>query len=100
MPQETITAEQWAAARMLVARLRSEASQQEFDFADLGITWVQNNDPICATVDDGTMIRTSDLLYANVVLMWTLVIDRATYEGVEAAEIVNRLGLGLADMEA
>lgn len=95
----SLTMDQWQAARMLLARLRSEAAHEDLHFEELGITWLAPDDLICATTDAGHVIRMGDLVLAALVLLWSQVLDTADIEGVGPEVVIARLGLGLLSME-
>lgn len=91
-----LTAEQWVAARMLVARLRSEAAFEPFDFEELGVTWLATDDVICASADTGEQMRLGDIFYAAIVMLWSLVIAHAEETGEHPLDVISQLGIGLA----
>lgn len=91
-----LNAEQWAAARMLVARLRSEAAYEPFNFEDIGVTWLATDDVICATADTGELMRLGDVFYAAIVMMWSLVVAHAEETGEHPLDVIGQLGIGLA----
>lgn len=97
--ENVLTTEQWAAARLLVARLRSEAAYEPFFLEDLGVDWLVTEDLVCATTDTGESIRLGDMLYAAIVMMWSLVVAQADETCTPPIEIVAQLGLGLASHE-
>lgn len=84
---------------MLIARLRAEAVGETFDFPDLGITWLANEDIVCAITEEGEVLMAGDVFYATVVLLWSMVMGAAEIEGVDPSEIVAKLALGLARHE-
>lgn len=94
--KEPLNAAQWAAARMLIARLRSEAAYEPFDFGEIGVTWLATDDVICATTDSGELLRLGDVFYAAIVMLWSLVIAHADATGEHPVDIVAQLGIGVA----
>lgn len=90
---------QWEAARMLVARLGAEANGTELAFSQIGMTWMDIPDQVCAVTDDGVDILTGELVYAAMVMLWSIILDRAEEEGVEPSMILADLGLNLAKVE-
>lgn len=97
--KDPLTPEQWAAARMLTARLRSEAVQEDFSFEDLGIEWLITDDVICARTDMGDDIRLGDLFYASIVMLWSMIVSYAADTGQHPLHVVGQLGIGLAQNE-
>lgn len=87
------------AARMLIARLRSEAAREDFDFASLGITWQESGGPYVAITDVGVKITGTDVLTAALVLLWSLCVARAEDENVSVGDVIATLGLRLALFE-
>lgn len=90
---------QWEAARLLIARARSEAAGDEFDLEELGITWIEVDNLVCAFTDSGAAISVGDILHASIVLLWSAISAASDYGSASPAEIVARLGLGLAAHE-
>lgn len=91
-----LTTEQWAAARMLVARLRSEAAFEPFDFDDIGVRWLATDDVVCAVNDSGDQMRLGDVFYAAIVMMWSLVVAHAAETDQAPLDVIGQLGIGLA----
>jgi hypothetical protein len=82
-----------------VARLRSEAAREWFNFEDIGMEWLETHDPIVVTTDAGHALRASDLFYGAMVLLWSLVIARSVDQDCDPASVVADVGLHLALME-
>jgi hypothetical protein len=83
---------------MFVARLRSEAAHDIFDFEDIGINWLPQGDPLVAVTDEGKVITANDVVAAALVLIWSVMAEHAE-DPVERMEAVARLGLALAQYE-
>lgn len=81
---------------MLVARLRSEAAYEPFDFEEIGVTWLATDDVICATADTGELMRLGDVFYAAIVMLWSLVLAHAEETDTSPMQVISDLGLGLA----
>lgn len=99
MADAELTREQFAAARMLMARLGAEATGLPFCEEELGISWQPNDDILCATTEDGLQLLAGDFLYAAIVLLWSMVMGSAEASDTPPAEVVSRLALGLASHE-
>lgn len=99
MTEAMMTPEQYDAARLLVARLRSEAAREWFSFEEIGMIWQETNDPVVVTTDAGHEIRASDLFYGSMVLLWSLVNAHALRNSVDVSAVVADLGLHLAAAE-
>lgn len=97
MPEQSLlTIGQFRAAQMLVARMISESSGYDFEFEEIGVTWVGPDDFICAVAEDGTMMRVGDVIYAAIVLLWSTVLERAESSGENVTAVLGRMGVGLA----
>lgn len=94
--EDVLSKAQFEAARMLIARLRSEATDELFDLDQLGMTWADPEGLICAVCEDGTTISVGDLLYGAIVLLWSSLSERAEAGDEPVIDVVQRLGLGLA----
>lgn len=91
---------QWAAARMLVARLHCEAQGVPFEYTDIGLEWLNIEDKVCARTDTGVEIYTSDVLFAGIILLWSLLCEQSfVFDEDSPLEAVARLGLGIAQAE-
>lgn len=99
MDEQPLTSAQWAAARLVISRLRSEAAQEEFTFEELGVTWLDTDDLVCAVQEDGGMIRHGDMLHAAIVLLWSMIVERSEFEDAHPSLVVSQLALGLANAE-
>lgn len=97
--KDVLTPAQFAAARMLIARLGAEAAEEEFSEELLGIHWLANKDMVCAETEEGEFLLAGDFLYAAIVLLWSMVVGSAEANGQDTADIVSRLALGLASHE-
>lgn len=96
MADVALTPEQYDAARLLVARLRSEAAREWFSFEEIGMDWSETNDPVVVTTDAGHDIRTSDLFYGAMVLLWSLCNAHAARNGVDVTDVIADVGVHLA----
>jgi hypothetical protein len=99
MTEPILTRPQFDAARMLVARLHAEAANIPFDVKDVGWTWLTADDAVCAVADDGTELRQGDVLYAAVVLLWSMVVSCADSQARPIDAVIAQLGLGVASNE-
>jgi hypothetical protein len=99
MAADVFTQSQWAAARILIARTRAEAAGQEFDLEQLGVWWTELDDTLCATTDTGIDISVGDVLQASVILLWSAILAASDYAQITPVEVIQRLGLGLAQNE-
>lgn len=97
--QERFTRAQFEAARMFVARLRAEASQEVFEFGQIGMRWVPTGDPVVAVTEDEVMLRAGDFVRAALVMLWSLLIEHGEADLVDPAVLVTRLGISLAQYE-
>lgn len=99
MSDELLSRAQFEAARMLVARLHAEAQNVDFDVSDLGWTWLTPDDQICAVSEEGVELRQGDVVYAAVVLLWSMAVGAAMSQTVTVDRVIERLGLGVASHE-
>lgn len=88
--------EQWEAARILIARLQSEANGDQFSYEALGVKWLSPSDDPCATNDAGEVLLTSDFLFALFALLWSLIHQQADAIGGTPNDVIAQLGLYLA----
>jgi hypothetical protein len=95
-----VTRPQWEAARMLIAWLRAQAVGDTLDYASVGIEWLETPDQTVACTDGAVDIKISDIFYASLMLLWSVVQQEADLlDEATAEEAVARLGLGLAHIE-
>lgn len=85
--------EEFEAARMFVARLRSEAAQEPFDFAQLGLTWTELAKLPLAVTEEGMTISAESFVRAALVLLWTLIVETNEDDQIRA---VSELGVAVA----
>jgi hypothetical protein len=93
------TLEQFHAARFLVARLRAEAAHDTFYPSDIGMKFTPAGDVPAALVDDGTIVAVSDFMRAALTILWSLVLDLANEGDLEPGEVVQMIGLSIAEQE-
>lgn len=91
------TETQFEAARFFVARLRAEASREKFDGEEIGMTFVPMGDYPAASLDTGMMISTTDFIRAALLMLWSLILDMAEGAGVSPAQVIQQMGLSLAE---
>lgn len=91
------TQPQYEAARFMVARLRAEAAGEKFNPEDIGIKFTPLGDFPAATVDDGTVISTTDFIRASLLMVWSLVVDMADNCETTPGEVIRAVGLSLAE---
>jgi hypothetical protein len=88
---------QFEAARFMVARLRAEACEEPFNSKDIGFKFTEAGELPAAIVDDGTVITVTDFIRASLLMVWSLVMDMAEEEDVTPLEVVQAIGLSLAE---
>lgn len=86
------------AARLIIARLRSEAAGEDFDFDEVGWEWLEATVTPVARNERG-VVDTNDVFTAALVLLWSVVCARAIEHGRPVTEMIGELGLRLALFE-
>lgn len=88
---------QFEAARFMIARMRAEAQGERFNPDDIGIKFTPLGDFPAATVDDGTVISTTDFIRASLLMLWSMVVDMADACDITPAEVIQTVGVSLAE---
>lgn len=94
---DSLTPEQWTAARMLVAMMGAEARGDEgdFDFDAIGMEIMPIGDVLFAMTEEHE-ISVDDAMMAAKVLIWSLIHYLADGENLDLESAVHFLGYRLA----
>lgn len=90
---------QFEAARIMIARLAKEMTQEMFTGEDVGLNWLPLGDPLLAVTDEGTGIRGTDFVRAGLVLALTGIVETAQLKGIPIEEAISAMGLKVAQCE-
>lgn len=95
--ESPFTQPQFEAARFMVARMLAEALGEKFDPEDIGMKFTPLGDFPAATVDDGTVISTTDFIRASLLMLWSLVVDMADTCETSPQDVIQAVGVSLAE---
>lgn len=90
---------QFEAARIMIARLAKELTQELFMGEEIGLNWLPLGDPLIAVTAEGVPVRGTDFVRAGLVLTLTGIIESAQLKGTSVGEAISAMGLKVAQCE-